>query len=244
MSSSIHNQPLSLLQLFHNDIHSDNILIVHDTNKIPQPYRQLLMHNNLMTPTLSRHHQSSISLHVIHSVHDHINHQLSRCITLNAAPTSLTTTQLPFHNPSNCPYNQQNTNNYDIVNASVSNGLCDCFVSCSCFTYTGIVELGYITVYLNNIDNQQLCCDILDGHTPFGQLLQQYQINVHCKLQSIVQLDHINCNHNIFQLLGSSSNKHNAVYGRINQLYDGNNHLIADVIELLPSIHKPLQIVN
>lgn len=233
---------------------------------VPLCYNTLLCHSNLMTPTLERHHQSPIHLN-IHSInYDKTNNILSRSITLYAKPTAITTTKLPFHSPVQCPYKQHNSDtSTTTTTTSNTQGMCDCFSTCSCFGYNGVVELGYIHIYLNNIHNNILNNDIIKGEIPFGALLKQYNINVYSQLQSFIKLNNVNYNDNdILQYLkpnntlaytshsralqqqqqqcnNNSNNNSTIVYGRINRLYNKDyNSIIADVVELIPPIHQYL----
>jgi len=227
---------LSPMFVWHTTSHKLNITTIDDAAQLPSPYRTLLSHSHLMTHTLARHHQSQITLTVHGSKHDTKTNTLSRCITLHAQPTPATTTQLPFHCPAHCPFQATNLNN------SNTYGLCGCFDSCACFAYAGVVELGYITIYIDNIADPQLRHDTLTGTAPFGQLLTDYSVDVRCELQAVIQVDNVDYTDSMFRHLlpNKSASPSHTVYGRVNRLIDANDRVLADVVELIPAIHQSL----
>jgi hypothetical protein len=216
-------------------------IIFLSSNDVPLPYRTLLCHNNNMTPTLAKFHQSQMHLQVLHSEY------------------------IPSTNPNHSQHIDQST----LDNSRHSNIIRRCVllekyeneeitdaaqINISSRT---AVELGFIFIHLSTLP-AHLHQAILTGETPFGAILLEANVSQLCKPSayfaieldeyltkslslnssnnspSISSLNLLDQEHTMASDSTSPRPAKSLLYGRCNRIYTPDGSMIAEVVEILP----------
>lgn len=93
------------------------------------------------------------------------------------------------------------------------------------------VEFGAIGIHLNALGNEEACRLVLEGHRPFGGILEDLQVphSSHPRGYFRITIDT-----RLAELLNATEGE--TLYGRCNELRHANGQTLADVVEVLPRL--------